>query len=47
MGEHFLAAIAAAAVPLKKDQPKPVRGLDTVYARRMTKELLSRNRQAP
>jgi PAS domain S-box-containing protein len=44
MADHFLAAIEAAAVPLQKDQPKPIRGLDTVYARRMTKELLSRNR---
>ena len=44
MGEHFLSAVEAAAAPRKDDQPKPIKGLDTVYARRMTKELLSRNR---
>jgi PAS domain S-box-containing protein len=44
MAEHFLSAIEASELPRQKDEPKPIRGLDTVYARQLTKELLSRNR---
>jgi len=44
MAEHFLETIKAADAPRSTDQDKPVRGLEHVYARRMTKELLSRNR---
>jgi PAS domain S-box-containing protein len=44
MAEHILAAIAASELPRQKGEPKPIRGLDTVFARQLTKELLSRNR---
>jgi len=44
MAEHFLEAIKAADAPRPPDQDKPVRGLEHVYARQLTKELLSRNR---
>ena len=43
MGKHVLAAIEAAEVPRQDDEPKPIKGLENVYARQLTKELLSRN----
>ena len=42
--EHMLEAVAAADAPRKKDAPKRVLGLDSVYPRQLTRELLSRNR---
>jgi PAS domain S-box-containing protein len=41
---HVLAAIETADSPGKDDEPKEIKGLESVYARRLTKELLSRNR---
>jgi CheY-like chemotaxis protein len=42
MGKHVLAAIEASGVPRKDDEPKPIKGLESIYARQLTKELLSR-----
>ena len=44
MANHFREAIEASDAPRDQEEPKPIRGLDTVYARQLTKELLSRNR---
>jgi two-component system cell cycle sensor histidine kinase/response regulator CckA len=44
MGKNVLAAVEASDVPRKDDEPKPIKGLESVYARQLTKELLSRNR---
>jgi PAS domain S-box-containing protein len=44
MAENFLAAIRAVEAPQPAALPKPVVGLEHVYARQLTKELLSRNR---
>jgi two-component system, cell cycle sensor histidine kinase and response regulator CckA len=44
MAEHIIAVIAASEMPRQKGEPKAIRGLDTVFARQLTKELLSRNR---
>jgi PAS domain S-box-containing protein len=44
MADHIIAVIAASELPRQKGEPKPIRGLDTVFARQLTKELLSRNR---
>ncbi len=44
MAKHVLAAIEASGVPRKEDEPKPIKGLESIYARQLTKELLSRNR---
>ena len=44
MGKHVLAAIETSEVPREEDEPKPIKGLESVYARQLTKELLSRNR---
>jgi two-component system cell cycle sensor histidine kinase/response regulator CckA len=44
MGKNVLAAIEASEVPRKDDEPKPIKGIENVYARQLTKELLSRNR---
>ncbi len=44
MGKHVLAAIEASEIPRRDDAPKPIKGLESVYARQLTKELLSRNR---
>ncbi|MFO7709411.1 MAG: response regulator [Desulfobacterales bacterium] len=44
MADNFLAAIRAADEPRRRDAPKPVVGLDYVYSRQLTRELLSRNR---
>jgi PAS domain S-box-containing protein len=41
---HVLGAIEAAGVPSQDDDVKAIKGLESVYARRLTKELLSRNR---
>ena len=43
MGKHVLAAIEASETPSQDDAPKPIKGLENVYARQLTKELLSRN----
>jgi len=42
--EHVLTAIKEFDSPQKQDTPKSIMGLEEVYPRRMTKELLSRNR---
>jgi two-component system, cell cycle sensor histidine kinase and response regulator CckA len=44
MAENFLSAIRASESPHTPVAPKPVVGLEHVYARQLTKELLSRNR---
>jgi PAS domain S-box-containing protein len=44
MGKHVLAAVETSEVPREDDEPKPIKGLEGVYARQLTKELLSRNR---
>ena len=44
MAENFMAAIRAAQAPQPAAIPKPVVGLEHVYARQLTRELLSRNR---
>jgi len=44
MGKHVLAAVETSEVPRQDDAPKPIKGLESVYARQLTKELLSRNR---
>jgi signal transduction histidine kinase/ActR/RegA family two-component response regulator len=44
MGKHVLAAVEASEAPRADDEPKPIKGLESVYARQLTKELLSRNR---
>ena len=44
MAEHIKAAIQLSETPRAKQEEKPIRGLDSVYARQLTKELLSRNR---
>jgi len=42
--EHLLAAVQEADSIPGKRKPEPIKGLDEVYPRQMTKELLSRNR---
>jgi PAS domain S-box-containing protein len=44
MAEHIKAAIELSVTPRAQQESKPIRGLDSVYARQLTKELLSRNR---
>ena len=44
MAENIIAAIRASEAPHEHALPKPVVGLEHVYARQLTKELLSRNR---
>ena len=44
MGKHVLAAVEASEAPRTDDEPKPIKGLESIYARQLTKELLSRNR---
>jgi len=44
MAEHIKAAIELSDTPRTQQESKPIRGLETVYARQLTKELLSRNR---
>jgi len=44
MAENFLSAIRASENPPTAEVPKPVVGLEHVYARQLTRELLSRNR---
>jgi len=43
MAKNILTAIEESNAPSRLDKPKAIKGLDEVYARRMTKELLSRN----
>jgi len=43
MTKNVLTVIEESELPLKLNKPKEIMGLDAVYARRMTKELLSRN----
>jgi PAS domain S-box-containing protein len=44
MAENFLSAIRASESPPASAAPKPVVGLEHIYSRQLTKELLSRNR---
>jgi signal transduction histidine kinase/chemotaxis response regulator CheB len=44
MANHIREAIETSDAPRSREDPKPIRGLDKVYARQLTKELLSRNR---
>ena len=44
MSEHIKEAIELSDAPLAKEEEKPIRGLDSIYARQLTKELLSRSR---
>jgi two-component system cell cycle sensor histidine kinase/response regulator CckA len=44
MANHIRDAIEASETPRRREDPKPIRGLDNIYARQLTKELLSRNR---
>ena len=44
MAEHIKAAIEISDSPREQEETKPIRGLDSIYARQLTKELLSRNR---
>jgi signal transduction histidine kinase len=44
MVNHIREAIEASETPRSQEGPKPIHGLDTIYARQLTKELLSRNR---
>ena len=44
MANHIMDAIKASEAPRGQEGPKPIHGLDGVYARQLTKELLSRNR---
>jgi two-component system, cell cycle sensor histidine kinase and response regulator CckA len=44
MANHIREAIETSDAPRNREDPKPIRGLDSVYARQLTKELLSRNR---
>ncbi|MBT3312204.1 MAG: response regulator [Desulfobacterales bacterium] len=44
MAEHILASIKESEQPERITTPKPIMGLEAVYTRQITKELLSRNR---
>jgi PAS domain S-box-containing protein len=44
MAQHFKAVIEATDSPRLENETKPIHGLKSVYARQLTKELLSRNR---
>ena len=44
MSEHIKEVIETADEPQEKQEEKAIRGLDNVYARQLTKELLSRSR---
>jgi signal transduction histidine kinase len=44
MSEHIKEVIETYEAPLEKREEKAIRGLDNVYARQLTKELLSRSR---
>ncbi|MGD8292639.1 MAG: response regulator [Desulfobacterales bacterium] len=44
MANHIRETIEISDAPRDLEDPKPIRGLDGVYARQLTKELLSRNR---
>jgi PAS domain S-box-containing protein len=44
MSEHIKESIEISDDPQGKKEDKPIRGLDNVYARQLTKELLSRSR---
>jgi len=44
MAQHFKTVIDATDSPRLEKEPKPIHGLKSVYARQLTKELLSRNR---
>ena len=44
MSEHIKEVIETADEPKEKQEEKAIRGLDNVYARQLTKELLSRSR---
>jgi len=44
MSEHIKEVIETSTAPKEKQEEKSIRGLDNVYARQLTKELLSRSR---
>ena len=44
MAEHFIAAIKESETSRQLKKPLSIRGIDSIYARQLTKELLSRNR---
>jgi len=44
MSEHIKEAIELSDAPRAQEEEKPIRGLDNIYARQLTKELLSRSR---
>ena len=44
MSEYIKEAIESSDAPRVKEEEKPIRGLDNIYARQLTKELLSRSR---
>ena len=44
MSEHIKEVIETSEAPREKQEEKAIRGLDNVYARQLTKELLSRSR---
>ena len=44
MSEHIKEVIETSEAPQEKQEEKAIRGLDNVYARQLTKELLSRSR---
>ena len=44
MAQHFKSAIETLDAPQPETESKPIRGLESIYARQLTKELLSRNR---
>jgi len=44
MSKHIKEVIETCDTPREKHEEKPIRGLDNVYARQLTKELLSRSR---
>ena len=44
MAEHIKSAVEMSDSPRELEEPKPIRGLKSIYARQLTKELLSRSR---
>ncbi|MBW2176342.1 MAG: response regulator [Deltaproteobacteria bacterium] len=44
MAKNVLAAVNDSDAPVQADKPGPIIGLDAVYSRQLTKELISRNR---
>jgi len=44
MAKNVLAAVNASDARVREDEPRSIMGLDAVYSRQLTKELISRNR---